>query len=330
MARTAGGAFSEFRREKVDLDPDETNQARASRDYLYEQMNYLDRTNSDFPSLLRYVPYGSFSRKAKIRPLDDIDFFAVLDGAGVREQQYGYDSYLAVQDNACDLARFRDDNGYVSSIRVLNRIRSGLGSIGNYAKAEVRRNQEVVSLTLASYPWTFDIAPALAFNDWSGNVLYYLIPNGKGHWKRTNPHKDQDYITRVNQQHGGDFIPLLRLLKFWNRRRHKPVLMSYYFETLVLKAFDYAARFGSFQQGIKYFFDHCPTYLMSTCPDPKGLGPNLDDGLDYETRTKVHGKMREAAELAGYALYYEQAGHQETAIRYWRDVFGSDFPAYSW
>src|SRR5262249_25965024 len=153
---------------------------------------------------------GSFSRKAKIRPLDDIDFFTVLDGTGVREHQYGYDSFLAVQDNANDLARFRDDNGYVSSIRVLNRIKAGLGSIGNYAKAEVRRNQEVVSLTLASYPWTFDIAPALAFENWSGDVLYYLIPNGAGHWKRTNPHKDQEYITRVNQQHGGDFIPLLR------------------------------------------------------------------------------------------------------------------------
>jgi hypothetical protein len=91
MARTVWGAFSEFRRDAVDLDPDQTDQARASRDYLYEQMDYLDRTDRTFPTLLRYVPYGSFSRKAKIRPLDDIDFFAVLDGAGVREHQYGYD-----------------------------------------------------------------------------------------------------------------------------------------------------------------------------------------------------------------------------------------------
>lgn len=44
MARTVWGAFSEFRRDNVDLDPNQTDQARVSRDYLYEQMNYLART----------------------------------------------------------------------------------------------------------------------------------------------------------------------------------------------------------------------------------------------------------------------------------------------
>jgi hypothetical protein len=331
MARTVWGAFNEFRRDVVDLDPEQAKTARASRDYLYEQMKWLERNYGTFPRSYKFVPYGSFSRKTKIRPLDDIDFLVVLDGTGVYESQNGYTSYLVLQDAASNFAPFKDDIGCVSSIRVLNRIRSGLESVGNYRKAEVRRNQEVVSLTLSSHPWTFDIAPAIEIVDrWSRGTLYYLIPNGSGHWKRTNPDKDQEFITRVNQRHGGDFIPLLRLLKFWNNRTYKRVLGSYYFETLALRAFEYAYGFEDFQRGIKFFFDNGPAQLMSSCPDPKGLGPNLDADIGYETKVSVRDKMREVAELAGNALYYERGGNHEYAIGYWRDVFGGDFPTYGW
>lgn len=331
MPRSVGGAFTEFRRDTVDLDPEEARRARASRDYLYGQMKWLENNHGAFPRSSGFVPYGSFSRKAKIRPLDDIDFMVVLDGGGVWESGFRYGSRLVVQDPNCNLAAYLDNAGCVSSIRLLNRIRSGLESVGNYRRAEIRRNQEVVSLSLSSYPWTFDIAPAVEVADqWSRATRYYLIPDGAGHWKRTNPDKDQEFVTRVNQRHGGDFIPLLRLLKFWNKRTYKRVLGSYHFETLALRAFEYAPPFDALPAGVKYFFDQAPALLMSACPDPKGLGPNLDDGVDYAAKVSVRDKMREVAEYAGYALNYERAGHQETAIRHWRDVFGGEFPTYGW
>lgn len=333
MSFTVWGAFDSFRTNQVDLDPDVTKKARKSRDNLYEQLGNLAKNDAEFPKLTgSNLGFGSFARRTKIRPLDDIDFLLLLKGGGTTAYQSTggniYNYWLKINDTSAPLNLFRDELGYVSSIKVMNKIKSALANLNSYRRSDIHRNMQAITLNLTSYDWSFDIVPAVAISDNSGNTLYYLIPNGSGDWMRTDPRIDDANVTRLNTQHDGEFLPTLRLLKYWNRRTHKPVLESYYFETLVLKVFDYAKKIKGFPQAAKYFFDYGSTYLWSSCPDPKNLGPALDAKIDTETKQKIAEAFAEAAKHAGYALMYEGQSDNKNAIYWWGRVFGSDFPNY--
>ena len=75
MASTVNTAFTEFLRDTVNLDADQTKDARSSRDWLIGQTNRLPDRFSDFPFLVDdyHLNYGSFARRTKIQPLNDID-----------------------------------------------------------------------------------------------------------------------------------------------------------------------------------------------------------------------------------------------------------------
>ena len=332
MPYTVWGAFDQFRKNIVDLDPEVTKTARSSRDYLFEQLKKLSKDDVQFPRLAGgYLSFGSFARSTKIRPLDDIDLLLLLNGQGtslVQSPQDPYNFWLRISDQAAPLCIFPDEHGYVNSTKVLNKIKSALASVASYGKAEIHKNMQAVTLDLVSYDWVFDIVPAVPVENNSGGTAYYLIPNGHGDWIRTDPRIDQDNITRLNTQHDKQFLPTVRLLKYWNQRTHKPILPSYYFETLALQVFDYASKITDFPTAVKYFSDFCPTYLMSACPDPKNLGPALDASVDSDTKQKVAQAMKEASEYAGYALMYEGQSNEEKAIYWWCRIFGTEYPDY--
>lgn len=332
MPHTVWGAFKEFRGENVDLDPYATGTARTSRNYLCDQLKALSKSETGLPKLTgEFVYFGSFARRTKIRPLDDIDLIPVLNGRGTSSTQKAPDPYtywLHIDDPSAPLAAFPDEYGYVNSIKVLNKIKSALSSVSNYRRAEIKRNMQAITLELASYDWVFDIVPAVPISDGSGGRAYFLIPNGRGDWIRTDPRIDQANITRLNAQHGGLFLPTLRLLKYWNKRTVKPVLQPYYFETLAIKVFDYAPKIDDFPSAVKYFFDYSPAYLWTSCPDPKHLGPDLDAHVSHETKQKVSQAMNSAALEAGRAIAFEAESRHKDAIDSWGRVFGWASPSY--
>ena len=332
MVYTVWGAFDRFRKDTVDLPPDITKKARTSRDYLFNQINTLANNNADFPKLKGgYRSFGSFARKTKIQPLDDVDVLILLDGGNTEEQSSyiePYTYYLKAKDALAPLYLFTDDDNYVNSTKILNKIKSHLSSISNYQKAEIKKTMQAITLNLKSYDWVFDIVPAVPVYNYSGSIAYYLIPDGKGKWIRTDPRVDSDNVTKINSKHNGKFLPTLRLLKYWNRRTHKPRLQSYYFETLAIKVFQYASSINDFPTAIKYFFDNCPIYINQICADPKGLGGALDLYVSQDTKDKVIAAMSDASTSAGYALMYEADSNGDKAIYWWGRVFGSEFPSY--
>jgi hypothetical protein len=328
---TVWGAFDQFRKQTVDLDADETKRARSSRDHLFDQIKKLAANNSYFPKLGgSHIPFGSFARNTKVRPLDDIDILVLLNGKGTRDNQAGSDTYgswLKITEPDAPLAIFRDQYGYVNSIKILNVIRDSLSKVPNYRRADLHRNQQAVTLDLLSYPWVFDIVPAVPISD-GIKTIHYLIPNGRGDWSRTDPRIDSENITKINLHHQGEFLPVIRLLKYWNNRTVKPVLSSYYFETLAIKVFSSISPIRNHKEAIKYFFDICPAYISSSCPDPKRLGPNLDTDISSDTKTKVIAAMKNDSQSADYALMYERLDNEKDAIYWWERVFGSGFPSY--
>jgi hypothetical protein len=332
MSLTAARAMQEFRSTVVDLDSAQTATARRSRDYLCEQLRQLRSKNSSAPPLTGgFFFFGSFARKTKIRPLDDIDMLVLINGRGTTEVQSSdslYSYLLRITENASPLAPFASTLGFVNSVVVLNRLRSSLQSISNYQKAEIKRNQQAVTLNLKSYPWNFDIVPATAVNDSTGATTHYLIPDGRGNWMRTDPRRDQRNVTEANTKQVGWLLPTIRLLKYWNRRTHKPRLTPYYFETMAINVFRYASNIVSYQNAIYTFFQSCPIYLASSCPDPKNLGQALDTGIPMTIKNSVALAMETAKTAAGVAIQHELNGDHKQAIATWARIFGPDFPAY--
>ena len=179
-------------------------------------------------------------------------------------------------------------------------------------------------LNLKSYEWAFDIVPALPAGDGSGSTDYYLIPDGNGNWLKTDPRIDQELVTNANQNQNGYLLPLIRLIKYWNvRSRAAPRLASYHLETLLINAFrsGYPAIESKIRWSVLCAFQQIAYHVMNTCPDPKGLGPNLDEGMTWETREKVCDAANDRAQYATYALQYEQQGDHEKAIECWKEVF---------
>ena len=161
-----------------------------------------------------------------------------------------------------------------------------------------------------------------------GSASYFLIPDGAGNWIRTDPRIDDANTTRCNLQHGGLFLPTIRLLKYWNRRVHKPRLRPYYFETLAISTFSNVATVTDLPAAVRHFFDAGPMHLFSTCADPKALGPALDRDVDRETKNKIYAAMTDAAKKAGGALAFEKRGQHREAIGLWGQIFGPGFPTY--
>ena len=273
------------------------------------------------------MPFGSFARRTKVRPLDDIDMLVMLNGRDAQVEQDSWDEYTFLVSGTSDsspLQPYLDSNGWVNSTRILNRFKSGLEQVPNYRKSEVKRTGVAVVLNLKSYDWAFDIVPALPVGDGGESTHYYLIPNGKGHWMRTDPRTDQDLVTSTNQSQNGYLLPLIRVIKYWNvRSRVAPRLRSYHLETLLINAFRY--RSPAIESKIRWSvpdaFQALASNVMSSCPDPKGLGPNLDAGMAWETKDKVRIAANERAQYATYALQYEQRNDHQEAIKWWGYVF---------
>ncbi len=273
------------------------------------------------------MPFGSFARKTKVRPLDDVDMLVMVEGQNsqVHEASWGtFACHLRITDDSSPLEPYTDENGWVISTKILNRIKSGVQKVHSYRESEIKRNGVAVVLNLTSYDWVFDIVPAVPVGDGGNQILYHLIPDGRGNWMKTDPRVDQEMVTSANQQQNGFLLPLIRLIKYWNiRSQAAPRLASYHLETMLINAFrsGYPVIESRIRWSVPDAFQALADHVMSSCPDPKNLGPELDAGMEWTTREKVRDAAKGRALYAEYALYHENSNNHREAITWWEHVF---------
>lgn len=325
MSLTVKGAFEKFNREYVNLDPDRTDVANSSRAWLFSQLDSLAGKISDFPIPYaeKHINFGSFARKTKIRPLDDIDLiFAIHAQSSAYEQTFLGDDYVIKPSSTSDrLLGLCNDDGTLNSIKVVNKFVSSLNKIDQYKGAEKHRKEEAVTLNLNSYEWNFDIVPAFFTVN-----SFYLIPNGKGGWKGTNPRIDQQLSERVNLKHHGKILQLIRTLKFWNKRKMMITIPSYLFEMIILRYFDNLDTLSEhIDVNLIYFWDYLIDGIHYDIDDPKGHQGNLNT-LSIEQRNNITEATRTTAKTAREAFGLEVETHDTPAsIRKWAEIFGSNF-----
>ena len=165
MATTVIAAFNEFMKDTVNLEKADTDDARASRDWLIGKINDFENDEVfpvSYPGI--HIAFGSFARRTKIRPLDDIDLMFGLTGQGATYTILSDRVTVTSSGEGSRLHRYRHSGAdTVCSVRILNAFKNRLQDIAQYAQADIRRNQEAVTLKLVSkdcglapiFPYTF-------------------------------------------------------------------------------------------------------------------------------------------------------------------------------
>jgi hypothetical protein len=330
MVSTVNSAFDEFNRSIVNISSERTDKARKSRDWLINQLKNLPSKIDDFPRLYneKHIKFGSFARNTKIQPLDDIDLMITLHAAGAtysKSNNFSNIYFIHTNNAGQTLKDLSFDNiAYLNSRKVINRVIGSLNEIDSYKSADIHRNHEAATLQLSSYEWNFDIVPAFfTIND------FYLIPDGEGAWKATDPRIDQGIISLANQKCDGKVLQTIRTLKYWNRRSLMPTILSYLFEIIVLKfVFNKTELSDYIDFNLRDFWKFLINSIYEDIPDPKKIQNNLNN-LSTEEKYKVSQKASDTFYKSKEAIHFETNDRdQEKSINKWRDIFGDEFPRY--
>ncbi|WP_421242058.1 SMODS domain-containing nucleotidyltransferase [Aeromonas enteropelogenes] len=328
MPTTVNSAFDLFMKNTVNLDSDKMTKARASRNFLKDKISSFD----DFFPLYseKNIDFGSFARRTKIRPLDDIDIIFTLSARWCTwEENYDGTVYMNTPNDSPEYKEFRHDNSYrLNSRKIINHFIRKLSSLTHYQNSELHRNQNAATLKLTSYDWNFDIVPAFFTAEDISGQTYYIIPNGNGDWMKTDPRLDRQRTTDINQQCNGYALDTIRAIKYWQRRPTMPSMSSYLLENMVLNYFQAAGTATQFVDlNIINVLQYIANNIWSPVYDPKGIQGNLNT-LSIDDKLKISAKADADFQTALAAREFEKALDHEKAIREWRNVFGIAFPQY--
>lgn len=330
MALSVISAFNEFMTDIVDLDHEVSQTAKKSRDWMVDRIHSFQNNVQNFPGLYsgHDIFFGSFERKTKKRELDDIDLMICLEGDGGIYSESGSTVYIGGFNEGSPLNRLLFDNiGNLNSKRVINKFLASLETVPQYEKAETHLRGEAATLKLKSYPWTFDIVPCfITRNDLFGRS-YYLIPDGSGNWKKTDPRIDRGRVERLVALRGTSILGSIRLMKFWNCRATMPTMSSYLLENMILDYYeDYlATKYPDAE--FKKLVKHVEYAIFYAVNDPKRIQGDLNT-VGTSDRLKISARCLEDYNKAEEASRLELQNDQKASIRKWGDIFGWMFPSY--
>ena len=292
MATTIQESFKQFRSNLEITGLQKTtisSRQQAVRDAVSEELDVLD-------SFLT----GSYSRSTMIAPLKeaDVDIFVILDN----KYFYHYDGMNGGQAGLIDLVK-----------RTLKR---------TYPKTpDISRNGQAVTITFNDF--IVDVVPA--FNRKGDG---FLIPNSiTQSWISTDPKSHVKIWSSANQAHNNDLVPLIKMLKRWNRMINNH-FMSFHLEVMILQILD-RVTISDFPSGVRYFFDKGRDYVTKQNPDPAGY--KGDVGAYLNTQTKIDNavsRFQTAYTRAIKAEDYANKYYIQNAVEEWRKIFGNYFPTY--
>ena len=332
MVKTVNEAFNIFLTNYVNLDLGTTKLARSSRDWLSSQIHSFPVKDSMFPKLCseKDIFFGSFARRTKKRELDDIDIMIALNAEGSVYHELTDRIELYISDSAYRLqALCYDKTNILSSRKVINKFINLLHQVPQYKKAEIKRDSEAATLDLQSYLWKFDLVPCFFTNkDWR-NRDYYLIPDGQGHWKKTDPRIDRHKVYDINQLHDGNILNVIRLMKYWNSRPTMPSMQSYLIENIILDFYSRHSRKASsfVHLEIPIVLQHIYTAVFNPVIDPKEIQGNINTLSSYDM-SKISKRAYYDCLKALEAMELEREGEHKASIVKWGEIFGISFPTY--
>lgn len=328
MANTINQSFSKFLIDTIRLGSTESDSAKSSKNWLIGQ---IVKFSSDYTFPVLHpdvsIDFGSFSRKTKIPLLDDIDLMIILDAQSNYRTEYTDKIEITVHPNSTIQKALCSDNSMIlNSRKVINKLKEKLSDVPQYSKAEIKRNQEAVTLNLNSYPWVFDIVPCFITAPINGHT-FFLIPDGNGHWKKSDPRIDKQRIVSINQSRQVSIYDLVRLVKFWNKRSTMISISSYMLEVMVVNYYEANNDTGLIRTEFQRVLNYIVNQIFSPVYDPKGFQGDLNT-LSFAERQNIYSRASLDYQKALDANLFEDSSNHQSSIAKWIEIFGNSFPKY--
>lgn len=245
-------------------------------------------------SVLDSFLVGSYSRSTMIAPLRDadIDIFVVLSS-----------SYYSQSTPA----------------GILDRVRNVL--LERYPNSpRISRNGQAVTITFSDF--NVDVVPA--FYRAGGG---FLIPDSiKGEWIETDPTKHNEHLTSANRFHGGDLVPLVKMMKGWNKEIND-AFFGFYLELLTVKVLE-GVTISDFPSGVRFVLEKGIDQVRYLIQDPAGMGGQVGGLSTVSNINEAVSRFTTAFSRTRKAEEYDRNGREDLAFDEWKKIFGNYFPAY--
>ncbi len=237
---------------------------------------------------------GSYARSTMIAPLkdSDIDIIVVLDP-----------SYFSKYTPAS----------------LLDRLRAVL--LRTYPKTpKISRNGQAVTITFTDF--VVDVVPA--FNRNGGG---YLIPDSVNkRWISTDPTAHASLLTAQNKAHDGSLVPLIKMIKGWNRIING-AFTGFYLELMTTDILT-NVTISDFPSGVRYVFDKGRDKIKYKQRDPAGFGGYINPLNNVNTVDDAVSRFTTAYNRAVKAEELASANKIPAAFEEWRKIFDDYFPTY--
>ena len=245
---------------------------------------------------------GSYARNTIIRPLHDIDLYVRVNYS------------IHAKDK--------------SPLSILRLMASALRK--RYPQStKINVNSPCVEVGFFGYK--FEIVPVICYKD--DPDLYDIPAPGSKSWMLCYPNVPSRWLSSCNNKNNGMFIPLIKMLKQWNRN-NKVGLKSFHLELLTEKVFGSVTKIVSYPQGI-YDWMYCVRNWVWENNYPFMMEPGNSyefvDKYMYETPSRrlrvIRNKLDLGLKRAERAWNFYIKGRDAASKRIWHQMFGSMFPA---
>jgi hypothetical protein len=314
--------------------------ASASQQNLRKFLQDECDRDSGFPPILSNADSdflgGSFARHTKTRPLDDIDIYLPLEGANLFYYMHGTVLPYTVLTDGLSWSPLLTprwaDGQFISSSKLIDGFASVLQR--KFPQTEINPSGEAVSVRMtmgassASEGLGYDVVPCFSLApQQQGEQPFYLIPDGKNGWIRTNPKKDANVAEVLQEIHSKTFRKAVKLLKYWNIEQLNRKLESYFIELAIAKVFwDKAVKSESvapLSYGVALAF--WAVQQAVTQGAQQSWVPNAPLVTPGTLLAGHQIMLRSATHLACGAWEDETTGKLVSAAGKWKRVFGDKF-----
>jgi Second Messenger Oligonucleotide or Dinucleotide Synthetase domain len=288
-------AFEKF---KSKLEPGE----REESDAISRRERVKSVLDEEF-HLDRVIITGSYRRWTKIRYLQDVDLFCILNAE--KEGDYLKKSSRELLDKFGDCLTKEFGS---PSVKVWDKCVSV-----NFGEPENDEDKRVFSV---------DVIPA--FEDGKA----YKIPDAyhPTGWMKTDPEAHADLATKRNQAMEGKWVTLVKMAKKCNEFHGKPVEPSFLLEVMALKLI-LPPFSGGYKYEIKSLFASVEQQIGDVWPDPAKVGPAVSDHMNTAKVNTAREKLAAIRRNIDLAMRHEREGRVGDALSTWRNqVFGEFFP----
>ena len=133
-------------------------------------------------------------------------------------------------------------------------------------------------------------------------------------------------LTAANNVHNGDLVPLVKMMRAWNRATDRG-FVGFYLELMTIDILT-NVTISNFPSGMRYAFFHGQEKVKFKQLDPAGFKNEVNGIRTIPTVDQAVARFTAASNTALRAEQLAQAGQIRAATDEWRKIFGDYFPLY--